>query len=61
MAMARSLEQALADAVEIYRRPVDAGGAQSYFAMLVEGIAHIRRNFAWGRTAAEYMRYLSRC
>jgi glycogen synthase len=61
MEMTRSLERALTDAVEIYRRSVDAGGAQTYFTMLVEGIAHIRRNFAWERTAAEYTRYLSRC
>ena len=60
IAMARSLERALTDAVEIYRRPVGAGGVPFYFAMLVEGIAHIRRTFAWERTASEYNRYLSR-
>jgi glycogen synthase len=58
--MARSLEQVLADAVEIYRRPMDAGRVQPYITMLVEGIAHIQRNFSWERTAAAYNRYLSR-
>jgi glycogen synthase len=61
MAMARSLARALTDAVEIYRRPVDAGEVPPYLAMLVGGIAHIRRKFAWERTAAEYNRFLSRC
>jgi glycosyltransferase involved in cell wall biosynthesis len=57
--MARALERALADAVEVYRRPVDSSGVQPYVAMLVEGIAHIRRNFTWERTAAEYNRRLA--
>ncbi len=60
MEMARSLERALTDAIEIYRRPVDASGAQPYFTMLVKGIAHIQRNFAWERSAAEYNSYLRR-
>lgn len=57
--MAGSLERALADAVEIYGRPVDARGVQPYFGMLVEGIAHIQKNFTWERTAAEYDRHLA--
>jgi len=58
--MARALERALADAVAIYRRPADSRGMLPYVAMLVEGIAHIQKNFTWERTAAEYNSYLSR-
>lgn len=56
--MARFLECALADAVEIYSRPAGASGAPLYFAMLVEGIAHIQKNFSWERSAATYVRYI---
>ncbi len=55
--MARALERALIDAVEIYHRPADARGVTSYFAMLVEGIAHIQKSFSWERTAEGYIRY----
>ncbi|MCK7503279.1 MAG: hypothetical protein MZV70_03660 [Desulfobacterales bacterium] len=57
--MAAALERALADAIAIYHRPADASGGQPYFALLVEGIAHIQRSFSWERTAAEYNRHLA--
>jgi hypothetical protein len=57
--MADALERALADAIEIYHRPADAGGVQPYFAMLVEGIAHIQRSFSWEQAAAEYNSHLT--
>jgi glycosyltransferase involved in cell wall biosynthesis len=56
--MARSLERALADAIEIYSQPAGASGVPLYFEMLVEGIAHIQKNFSWERSAAAYARYL---
>jgi glycogen synthase len=57
--MAAALECALADAIAIYHRPADARGVPPYFALLVEGIAHIQRSFSWERTAAEYNRHLT--
>ena len=57
--MAAALERAIADAIEIYYRPVDAAGRHPYFAMLVEGIAHIQRGFSWEWAAAEYNSYLT--
>jgi glycogen synthase len=56
--MAGALERAIADAIEIYHRPADADGVRPYFAMLLEGIAHIKRNFSWERSAAEYASYI---
>lgn len=56
--MARSLERALADAVEIYSQPASANGVPLYFAMLVEGIAHIQKCFSWEWSAAAYARCL---
>jgi glycogen synthase len=56
--MSRSLERALADAIEIHARPAGSSGVPLYFAMLVEGVAHIQKSFSWERSAAEYSRYL---
>ena len=57
--MAGALERTLADAIEIYHRPADASGRPPYFALLVEGIAHIQQNFSWERAAAQYCRHLT--
>jgi glycogen synthase len=57
--MVRSLEHALADAIDIYDR-VDASGVSPYFAMLTAGIAHIQKTFSWERAAAKYNRFLTR-
>jgi glycogen synthase len=56
--MAQALEQAIADAIEIYRKPAASDDTQPYYAMLVEGIKHIQRSFSWEWTAAEYNTYL---
>jgi len=58
MEMALSLERALADAIAIYSQPSGSKGMPLYFAMLLEGIAHIQKNFSWQRSAAAYTRYL---
>jgi len=57
--MAGALERALNDAVAVYHDPSGANGGPMYFAMLVEGIAHIQRNFSWERAAREYSRHLA--
>jgi glycogen synthase len=54
--MARSLEQALTDAVDIY----DRSDGLPYYAMLVAGIAHIQNTFSWVQTAAKYTGFITR-
>ena len=56
--MAGALQQALADAIDVYREPLALNSMQPYYAMLVAGIGHIQRGFSWEWAAAEYNSYL---
>jgi glycogen synthase len=58
--MARSLEQAIEDAIRLYYMPYDRSSeSQPYYQMIVSGIRHIQRCFSWEWSAAEYRSYLA--
>jgi hypothetical protein len=53
--MAEGLRQALADALDLYRKTTSH---DEYFALLANGVAHVQRTLSWDASAAEYARYL---
>jgi hypothetical protein len=50
-AMVRELRAAIEDAVNLR-----TSNQELYFQMLLEGVAHIERNFSWNRAAEAYLR-----
>jgi glycogen synthase len=54
-AMAEALEQALADALELYGRSREH---DDYYALVTAGVEYIQKTFSWDKAATEYARMI---